>query len=86
MLPLQLIPPFVSLKTGFRQAPGRGLLWAGGVGGGHRAGQGQTQPCDQSGREDAEVYVVSVPAETTPSPCQQTPGLRPLPAPAPQPA
>lgn len=47
--------PLFPQKTGFRQTPRRGLLWAGGVGGGHWAGQGQTQSCDQSGCEDVEV-------------------------------
>lgn len=47
--------PLSPQKTGFRQTPGRGLLWAGRAGRGHRPGQGQTQPCDQSGCEDAEV-------------------------------
>lgn len=30
----------------FRQTPKTGLLWAGGVGGGHWAGQRQIQPFD----------------------------------------
>ena len=45
----------LSPQAGSWETPGRGLLWASGHGGDPGTGQGEAQPCGQSGCQDAEM-------------------------------